>query len=61
MLTRTEKLECPCRWCGPDKRNESCHATCEEFLKWDAEHRARRKAELRKQHIDGQADYRKKR
>lgn len=60
MLTGLERLECPCRWCGPEKRNETCHANCEDFLRWEAAHKARRKAALRQRHVEGQADYRKK-
>ena len=26
--------DCPCNGCVPPKRNETCHPTCEEYLKW---------------------------
>lgn len=59
MLNGKQGNPCPCNGCAA-KRSETCHATCKEFLAWDAEHRANRETALEHRYQEAQADYRKK-
>lgn len=41
-----------CYGCVPPKRYPGCHATCPDYARDDAEHRARKEQEHRQKHID---------
>lgn len=43
---------CPCRFCTTPKRHTGCHATCDEYIEWNDDHKKKLAERQHKKDMD---------